>query len=93
MAHTSQPSRGVSKPKGARARGVVQPPVSAAAARRAVAPAAEAAEEVDTEYPRVKYRKAPVTSRTPNGWECKKVYDEAEEARLGKDWVDSPDDV
>lgn len=93
MAKTHQPSRGVSRPKGARPRGVVQQPVSAAAARRPAPESAEDAEEVDTEWPRVKYRKAPITAKTPNGWECKKVYDEAEEARLGKDWVDSPDDV
>lgn len=44
-------------------------------------------------YPAVKYRKALITPRTPNGYEVRRVADEAEAARLPAGWVDTPDDI
>jgi hypothetical protein len=47
----------------------------------------------DPNWPRAKYRKAPISDRHPHGWEVTRVYNEEEEAALGPKWVDSPDDV
>ena len=44
-------------------------------------------------YPAVKYKRAPVGPKAPNGYLVKKVYDEQEEAALDTSWKDSPEDL
>lgn len=49
-------------------------------------------EEVDTTYPKALYRKVKPSAKTPNGYETRRVYDDADEAlRVGEGWKASPE--
>ena len=58
---------------------------------RQAAPAAPAAGTDFQRFPAVKYRKVKPSVKYPNGYEVKRVADEAEEAALGPEWKDSPE--
>lgn len=42
------------------------------------------------EYPRMLYKRAPVTGRTPNGYITREVASPDEERACGREWVRSP---
>ena len=45
------------------------------------------------EFPKVKYKKCPVSVARPNGYIPRRVADAEEEALLGPEWCDSPADL
>ena len=61
-------------------------------AKKTAVPAAAPQSDVD-EYPKTKYKKCAKNSRRPDGYEARQVGDADAEAALGKDWVDSPEDL
>lgn len=62
-------------------------------AKKTTLPVESAAAPEGAEFPKTKYRKCAKNSRRPDGYEARQVADADAEAALGKNWVDSPEDL
>jgi hypothetical protein len=54
---------------------------------------ADDAAPVGEEFPKAMYRSAKVTEQRPQGYEVRRVNNEEEQAALGDEWKESPDDL